>query len=351
MTKKRRKTRLVKIGNVKIGAGNPVSIQSMAKTRTQDVRKTIDEIKRLQDAGCQIARVAVKEREDASALGEIKKGIRIPLVADIHFDHRLALASIDQRVDAVRLNPGNVYKEAQVKEVAQKAKKAKIPIRIGVNSGSLRMKRRGLSEDALMVKSASDYIKHFEESGFYDIIISLKSADVSSTISAYRKMAAACDYPLHLGVTATGIQEDGIIKSAIGIGSLLSEGIGDTIRVSLTAEAVFEVEVAKSILQSLGLGCFGPEVISCPTCGRCQVDIEGIVKDLKYRLQTSDFRLQTKKPVKIAVMGCEVNGPGEAREAHIGVAAGKKSGILFRKGKIVKRVRERNFAKEILKNI
>jgi (E)-4-hydroxy-3-methylbut-2-enyl-diphosphate synthase len=346
MTVKRRKTRQVKVGNVKIGGNAPVSIQSMVKAGTKDVEAAIDEIGRLKRAGCEIARLAVKDSEDITALGRIKKAAPMPLVADIHFNYKLALASIDEHIDAIRLNPGNIYKETQVKEVIEKARDAKIPIRIGINSGSLRIKGRNLSEDGLMVKSALDYIKYFEDEKFYDIIISLKSSSVLSTISAYKRMAALCDYPFHLGVTATGVKEDGIIKSAVGIGGLLSGGIGDTIRVSLTGDSVLEVEAAKSILQSMGLRKFGPEVISCPTCGRCQVDIEKIVGDLKGRLRERRCR-----PVTIAVMGCEVNGPGEAREAYIGIAAGKKSGVLFKKGKIIKKVKSRDFTKEILNRI
>jgi len=351
VTVKRRKTRQVNIGSVKIGRGAPISMQSMAKTATKDVEATAYEIKNLKKAGCEIVRLAVKNDQDVAALAKIKKIARMPIVADIHFDHRLALSSMSQGVDAIRLNPGNIYKRPQVKEIIKKAKKARIPIRIGANSGSLRIKRKDSSESDLMVKSVLDYIKHFEEEKFYDIIISLKSSNVLSTILAYRKMAAFCSYPFHLGVTATGVREDGMIKSAIGIGSLLSEGIGDTIRASLTADPVLEVELAKSILQSLGLRKFGPDVISCPMCGRCQVDIERIVRELKEKLRTVDRGPWTKHPITIAVMGCEVNGPGEAREAHVGVAAGKGSGVLFKKGKIIKRIKERDFAKEILDSI
>lgn len=347
MTVTRRRTRQVRIGKVKIGNGAPISIQSMVKTKTKGVQATIDEIKGLQKLGCQIIRVAVKESQEVPALGRIKKNIKIPLVADIHFNYRLALGAIDQGVDAIRLNPGNIFKQKEIKEIIEKAKGVNIPIRIGVNSGSLRIKNKNRSEDELMVRSAMDYIKYFESSDFHDIIISLKSSDVLSAISAYRKMAGLCDYPFHLGITATGLKEEGAIKSAIGIGSLLSEGIGDTIRVSLTADSSVEVEAAKLILQSLKLRNFGPEIISCPTCGRCQVDLEDIVKKLKDRLSAKDYPLKAKDPITIAVMGCEVNGPGEAKDAHIGIAAGKGSGVLFKKGKIVKKVKERDFVKEI----
>ncbi len=347
---KRRKTRQVKIGNVRIGGGAPISIQSMAKTETKDIKVTINEIKRLQKAGCEIARVAVKNEKDLSALGEIKDNIKIPIVADIHFNYRLALGAIEKGVDAIRLNPGNIYKQFEVREIIKEAKKRKIAIRIGVNSGSLRIKRKNLSEDEAMVRSAADYIKHFEKAGFRDIIISLKSSDVLSNISAYRKMARLCGYPFHLGVTAAGLKEEGIIKSAVGIGSLLSEGIGDTIRVSLTSDPVDEVKAAKSILQSLGLRRFGPELISCPTCGRCQVDLVKIVKRVECAIRNTHDALRSR-PATVAVMGCEVNGPGEAKDADIGIAAGKRSGILFKKGKIVKRVKEKDFVKEIMSQV
>ncbi len=348
---KRRKTRRVKIGNVKIGGDTPISIQSMAKTPTKDVKATACEIKSLKRSGCEIVRLAVKNDQDVSALGKIKKSVKMPIVADIHFDHRLALSSISQGVDAIRLNPGNIYKRSQIKGIIKKAQKARIPIRIGANSGSLRIKRKGSSDSDLMVKSVLDYIKHFEEERFYDIIISLKSSDVLSTISAYRKMAVICNYPFHLGVTATGVKEDGMIKSAIGIGSLLSEGIGDTIRVSLTADPVMEVDLAKSILQSLGLRKFGPDVISCPTCGRCQVDVEKIVNNVKAELSAISYQPSAKKTFTVAIMGCEVNGPGEAKHADVGIAAGKGCGILFKKGKIVKKINEKDFVKEIKKEL
>jgi len=356
---KRRKTRQIHIGGVRIGGNAPISIQSMAKTETRNTVSTIREIKRLEKAGCEIVRVAVKNNEDLYALEKIKKSIRIPLVADIHFDCKLALGAIDRGVDAIRLNPGNIYKKRELKEIINKTKKEKVPIRIGVNSGSLKNDRSRTSPNEgsptsvgdAMVKSASSYIKHFEEAGFRDIIISLKSSDVLSTIYAYKKMAGRCDYPFHIGVTASGVKEDGIIKSAIGIGSLVSEGIGDTIRVSLTADAVSEVEAAKTILQSLGLRNFGPELVSCPTCGRCQIDLVKVVSDLRDKLNSKRYTLNSKYPISIAVMGCEVNGPGEARNADIGIAAGKDSGALFKKGKVVKRIKKSEFLKELLGGI
>jgi (E)-4-hydroxy-3-methylbut-2-enyl-diphosphate synthase len=347
---KRRRTRQVKIGRVKIGGKSPISVQSMAKVPTGDVKAVLAQIKALDKAGCEIVRLAVKNKEDALSLGKIVKRSSLPIVADIHFDYRLATEAIYQGVQAIRLNPGNIYRLPQVEEVIKKARKARIPIRVGVNSGSLRGSPGLKDEAGAMVKSALDYIKHFERLKFYDIIVSLKAADVYTTIAAYRKIAALCDYPLHLGVTATGAQEDGIIKSSVGIGSLLSEGIGDTIRVSLTTDPAYEVEAARSILQSLGLRSFGPEVISCPTCGRCEADIERVVGDLKRRLKASGSGLKSKRGT-IAVMGCEVNGPGEARQADLGIAAGKGCGVLFKKGKIIKKVKAKDFTKEILKNI
>jgi len=334
---KRKKTRQVRIGDVRIGGGSPVSIQSMAKTDTGNVSKTIKEIGKLEKAGCEIVRVAIKDEKAAAALCKIKAGINIPIVADIHFNYKLALSAIENGADAIRLNPGNIKVRAQIKEILKKAKIKKIPIRIGVNSGSLKTPE-------LMVKAVLSYLKIFEEENFHGIIISLKSSSVVDTVEANRRLAKLCDYPIHLGLTASGLLQDGMIKSAIGIGSLLLDGIGDTIRVSLTSDSSEEVRVAKSILQSLGLRKFGPEVISCPTCGRCQVDLVQVVKGLESRLSTIH-------PLKIAVMGCEVNGPGEARYADIGIAAGRKSGVLFKKGRIIKRIKEKDFVNEIVRNI
>lgn len=337
---KRRKTRTIKIGNVKIGGNAPVSIQSMAKVKTSDTKKVVDQIRQLEKAGCEIIRVAVKDGNDADAIREIKKKINIPLVADIHFDYRLALACIAKGADKIRLNPGNIRNREEIEKIVKSAKKARIPIRIGVNSGST---------SADFVKSAVDYIKLFESMDFRDIIISLKASDVIATVEAYRKIAKLCEYPLHLGVTASGPHESGIVKSSIGIGALLLDGIGDTVRVSLTADPVEEVIAAKRILGSLGLRKFGPEIISCPTCGRCQVDLSSIVKELEVELSALNSRLSTKSPLTIAIMGCEVNGPGEAREADIGIAFGKNAGMLFKKGKAIKRVSDKNAVKDLLR--
>jgi len=321
----------------------------MTNTRTADVKRTVAQIKSLKDAGCEIVRVAVKDRSDAEAIRQIKRRVNVPIVADIHFDHRLALISIESGVDKIRLNPGNIRKRDEIASVVRSAKIAGIPIRIGVNSGSLEGRRSsGLSGG--LVNSAIGYVKLFEDLSFRDIILSLKGSDVVSTVDAYKKISGLCNYPLHLGITASGPYDTGIVKSAIGIGSLLMDGIGDTIRVSLTADPVNEVAAAKSILSSLNIRRFGPEIISCPTCGRCQVDLIAIVNELQKKL--SAMRVgRSGRPVTVAVMGCEVNGPGEAKEADIGIAFGKKSGMLFKKGKIIKKIPAKNAIMEILKDL
>jgi len=392
---KRRKTRQIKVGDVRIGGNAPVSIQSMTKVETSDVKVVVSQIKSLENCGCEIVRVAVKTQADARAIKDIKKKIRIPLVADIHFDYRLALAAIASGADKIRINPGNMRNRDEIKQVVKAAKKANIPIRIGVNSGSVftnderilsvkalsgrragfpavagsriqgliigrenlpygtvRTKEQSSKDEHLsfcLVTSVLRCIKLFEDLNFRDIIISLKASDVSATVKAYRKIAKLCDYPLHLGVTASGPYDTGIVKSSIGIGALLLDGIGDTIRVSLTAEPEEEVIAAKRILSSLGLRNFGPEIISCPTCGRCQVDLVKIVGQLDNKLKAYSLQLKAESPLTVAVMGCEVNGPGEAREADIGIAFGKGSGMLFRKGKTVRKVVAKNAVSEILK--
>ncbi|MDD5421960.1 MAG: flavodoxin-dependent (E)-4-hydroxy-3-methylbut-2-enyl-diphosphate synthase [Candidatus Omnitrophota bacterium] len=346
----RKKTRQVNVGGVKIGGGADVTIQSMTKVETADVGRVVSQINALEKCGCDIVRVAVKNLMDAEAVRAIKKRINIPLICDIHFDYRLALKSIAGGADKIRLNPGNMRDSDEIAAVIKAAKKARIPVRIGVNSGSV-IKVRGKGNSSVLVDAALGYIKLFEDFDFRDIIISLKASDVVSTVESYRRMAKLCDYPLHLGVTAAGSYDKGIVKSSIGIGALLLDGIGDTIRVSLTGDPVEEVIAGKRILSSLGLRNFGPDVISCPTCGRCQVNLAAIVNELERKLTAYSLPLTAKRPLTIAVMGCEVNGPGEAREADIGIAAGKKSGVLFKNGKIVKRVKESDFVKEILKFI
>jgi (E)-4-hydroxy-3-methylbut-2-enyl-diphosphate synthase len=357
----RRKTKIIRIGNVSIGGNNPIAIQSMAKVKTSCIEETVSQIKALKDAGCDIVRLAVKDIQDAKALKKIKGLVGLPIVADIHFSWRLALAAIDSGVDKIRLNPGNIYAKEQVREIAKAAKLAGIPIRIGLNSGSLRGHKdtclagrqartpRHKTVADTMVQEALDYIKILEKSGFYDIVVSLKGSNLFDTIEAYQKMPKLCDYPFHLGVTASGTLSSGTIKSSIAIGSLLLQGIGDTIRVSLTAKPCEEIKVARSILEALKLRLYGPEIISCPTCGRCEVDLVRIVKELEDKLSTAhspqptdkNGRLSTvdrRAQLKIAVMGCVVNGPGEAKEADIGVAFGKKDGLLFKNGKAVRKI-------------
>ncbi len=350
-----RKARQIRLGSVRIGRGSPVSIQSMTNTDTGDINITLRQIRALKKAGCEVVRVAVKDADSARAIANIKKKVSIPIEADIHFDYTLALLAIESGVDAIRINPGNIYKPAQVKCIITACKNKKIPVRIGVNSGSLPKAKNAKSIADNMVKVALKYIKLFEKEHFYDIMISLKASDVGTTIAAYRKIATLCKYPLHLGVTATGCGKEAIIKSAIGIGALLSEGIGDTIRVSLTGDPVEEVSVGKEILQALGLRCFKPEVISCPTCGRCQVDLIKIVKHFNKKLTTyssiSSSGVTADKQLRIAIMGCEVNGPGEAKEADIGIAFGKDSGILFKKGKIARKIRSKDAVRELIKEL
>ena len=342
---KRRKSRIIKIGDIKIGGNNPIAVQSMAKTFTCDLSATIKEIRQLSTAGCQIVRLAIRNNKDASAIKKIKQQVAIPLIADIHFDKNLAIKAIDNGADKIRLNPGNIYKKDEIKEIAQAAEQACIPIRVGVNSGSVIRHRlsavrhpRNLVQ--IMVNCTLNYIKLLEGFGFYDTVVSIKGSDVFTTIQANERIAKLCDYPLHLGITATGPGSIGIIKSAMVIGRLLSEGIGDTIRISLTDRAVQEVKTAYHILEALGLENSRPEIISCPTCGRCEVDLVSIVKNLEKRLNSVNYRPSTAKAksLKVAVMGCVVNGPGESRAADLGIAFGKKEGLFFKKGKPIKKV-------------
>ncbi len=350
----RRKSKIIKIGGCLIGGNTPVTIQSMVKTKTADIESTVRQIKELESAGCEIIRLAVKDSRDAKALRRIKQEARIPLVADIHFNWRLAQEAIDSGVDKIRLNPGNIYKKDQVREIVKAAKLGHIPIRVGVNSGSvLKVKSQNSKVKRIsdiMVRSALEYIKMLEGFGFYDIVVSLKASNILDTIEAYRKMAKLCDYPLHLGVTATGSLYRGAIKSSIALGVLLLEGVGDTIRISLTDNPLEEIKVAKSILESLGLRNFGPEIVSCPTCGRCEVDLVRMVKHLEEKLSAVSYQLSAK-PLKVAVMGCVVNGPGEAKESDIGVAFGKKEGLLFRKGKPIKKISSSSCVNVLLKEI
>ena len=347
----RRNCKVIKIGEVPIGAHNPVAIQSMTKTKTSDIEKTLKQIKQLEDAGCQVVRLAVRDLSDATALKKIKSKARLPLVADIHFSYRLAIAAIESGVDKIRLNPGNIHKAREISMVIDALKAAKIPLRIGLNSGSVRdLGPRKSSMTDKLVAACMDYVKMIERLKFTNLVVSLKANNVLDTVEAYRKIAKLCSYPLHLGVTATGSADKGIIKSSIAIGSLLLEGIGDTIRVSLTANPQEEVRVAKGILEALGLAGNGVQVISCPTCGRCELDLISIVKDLEDKLAaTADKRAPGL--LKVAVMGCVVNGPGEAKEADLGVAFGKGAGILFSQGRVVKKVLVKNCVKTLLREI
>ncbi len=334
MVIKRARKRIIKVGKIAIGGDNPVVIQSMVKVKSSDAESALRQIAELSDAGCQIVRLAVKDKDDAIAFKKIKRKSKLPLVADIHFDYRLALMAIDCGADKVRLNPGNIYKKNEVMEVARALKSARIPLRIGLNSGSVGATGlRGVSMPDKLVKSALEYIKIIEGYKFRDIIISLKASNVLDTIASYRKISRVCDYPLHLGVTATGASFAGVVKSSIALGALLLEGIGDTIRVSLTDNPVREVYAAKAILESLDLRSFGPKIISCPTCGRCEVDLVKLVNAFEKRVSSLSL-----KPIKVALMGCVVNGPGEAKEADIGVAFGKRSGLLFKAGKPIRKI-------------
>jgi len=344
----RKITREVKIGNKKIGGNNPILVQSMTNTDTHDIEKTIEQIRRLEAEGCDIIRVAVPDMEAAEAIKEIKKNINIPLVADIHFDYRLAIKSIENGVDKIRINPGNIGREENIKKVVEIAKERGIPIRIGVNSGSLEKeilhKYKGITAEAV-VESALKSVLILEKLGFYDIVISLKTPNVPLTIEAYKLASSKVDYPLHVGITEAGTIEAGTIKSAIGIGTLLYLGIGDTIRVSLTGDPVHEVRVGRQILRSLGLLKEGVEVISCPTCGRTKIDLIKLAQEVEKRTR------HIKKPLKVAVMGCVVNGPGEAKEADIGIAGGDGEGVIFKKGKVYKKVKEEELIEELTKEI
>jgi len=344
----RRKTRKVKVGNCYIGGDAKVSIQSMTNTDTRDVEATLAQIRELNIAGCNIIRCAVPDKEAAEALKGICAESPIPVVADIHFDYKLALLAIENGVSALRINPGNIGSIEKTKAVVEAAKAKNIPIRIGVNAGSL--EKSILARDSKptaegLVESALKHVKILEDLDFYDIVISIKSSDVTMMIEAYRLMATKCDYPLHLGVTESGTPFRGTIKSSIGLGTLLAEGIGDTVRVSLTSDPIEEVKVAKEILKALKLKESGLEFISCPTCGRTQIDLIGIATEVEKRLEA------VNKPIKVAVMGCAVNGPGEAREADIGIAGGNGEGLIFKKGKIIKKVKEEHLVEELMKEI
>ena len=333
----RERTKVVQIGNVKIGGGNPIAIQSMTNTKTEDVDATVAQIHALEKAGCEIIRCAVPTIEAAEALGKIKKQIHIPLVADIHFDYRLAIAAIENGADKIRINPGNIGDASRVQAVVDKAKEHGIPIRVGVNSGSLEKnlveKYGGVTAEGL-VESAMDKVHMIEEMGYDNLVVSIKSSDVLMCVKAHELIADQCKYPLHVGITESGTLLAGNIKSSIGLGLILHQGIGDTIRVSLTGDPTEEIKSAKLILKTLGLRKGGIEVVSCPTCGRTKIDLIGFANQVEQMV--ADIPLD----IKVAVMGCVVNGPGEAKEADIGIAGGIGEGLLIKKGEIVKKVKE-----------
>jgi len=345
---KRRPSREVRLGNLIIGGSAPISVQSMTTTDTQDIVATVSQARKLEAAGCEVIRVAVPNMAAASALGGIKAGISAPLVADIHFNHHLALKALEEGIDGLRLNPGNIGDDANVRAVVEAAMEKGVPIRIGVNAGSLDedlLEKYGHATPEAMVESAMRHVKILREMDFHDIVISLKASDALRTIEAYRLIADRVDYPLHLGVTEAGTAFAGSIRSAVGLGVLLAEGIGDTIRVSLTDDPVQEVRAGYEILKSLELRQYGPTIISCPTCGRCKIDLFRIAREVEARV--SDI----KEPLKIAVMGCIVNGPCEAREADIGIAGGIGKGILFKNGVKIRSIPEDKLVEELVAEV
>ena len=344
----RRHSNTVTVGNVRIGGGSPVSIQSMTTTDTRDVAATLRQIHELTEAGCEIVRVAVPDKQAAQALGAIKRGISVPLVADIHFDYRLALEALAQGVDKLRLNPGNIGSHERVRLVAQAAKERGVPIRIGVNSGSLEQqlidKYDGVTPTAL-AESALSHARILEDLDFGDIVISIKASSVPQTLEAYSLLAPRVPYPLHIGITEAGTIRAGTIKSTAGIAALLAQGIGDTVRVSLTADPVEEVKAARDILQAMEIRTFGPTLVSCPTCGRTEIDMIPMAQSVEAYLSNM------RTPIKVAVMGCVVNGPGEARDADIGIAGGKGEGLIFAKGRIIAKVPEEQLLSALFREI
>lgn len=348
MTMIRRKTRVINIGKVSVGGEHPIAVQSMTNTDTRNVEATVGQIKQLEAAGCEIVRVAVLDMQAAEAIARIVPQISIPLIADIHFDYRLALKSVEAGAQGLRINPGNIGERKRVQEVVSCCKEYDIPIRIGVNAGSLErtlLDKYGQVCAEAMVESAREHIKILEDMAFYNLKVSLKSSSVLMTVKAYQLLAEQVNYPLHVGITEAGTLERGLVKSAVGLGLLLYQGIGDTIRVSLTADPVEEVWAAYEILRNLGLRNRGPELISCPTCGRTEIDLISLAKSVDKKVK------YIPDPIKIAVMGCVVNGPGEAREADVGIAGGRGTGLLFRRGEIVKRVPETQLIDELMAEI
>jgi (E)-4-hydroxy-3-methylbut-2-enyl-diphosphate synthase len=345
---KRRKTKQIMVGTIAVGGDAPITVQSMTNTDTRRVDETVAQIERLEAAGCELIRVAVVDMEAAAALQAIRDRIHIPLIADIHFDHRLAVASMENGAQAIRINPGNIGGARKLAKVIDAAKVHKVPIRVGVNSGSLEkdiLKKYGHPTPEALTESALRNVELLEKLGFYEVKISIKSSDPLTTVESYRLLAARCDYPLHLGVTEAGGLIAGTVKSSVALGILLHEGIGDTFRISLTRDPVEEVRVGYEILRALNIRRRGPELISCPTCGRCQVNLFNLADEVERHIQRMDT------PLKIAVMGCVVNGPGEAKEADIGVAGGKGVGIIFKKGKLYKKVAEKELLEVFLKEV
>lgn len=344
----RRKSMVVNIGGVLIGGDNPIAVQSMLNAEAHDIKGNIAQAQKLEKAGCQIIRLAVPDADAVKTVYELKKNIKIPVVADIHFDYKLALASVDAGADKIRINPGNIGSDDRVKAVVTKCVQKNIPIRIGVNSGSLEkdiLVKYGSPVPEALAESAMYHVRLLEKFDFSDIVISLKSSNVNYMVEAYELIAKQCDYPLHLGVTETGTERMGTIKSSVGIGSLLVHGIGDTIRVSLTADPIREVYAGNDILKAVGLKNDSPYLVSCPTCGRTKIDLIGLANEVEERLR------DCKKGIKVAVMGCAVNGPGEAREADIGIAGGDGCGLIFKKGEILRKVPENELVDELMKEI
>lgn len=344
----RKNTREVKIGDKIIGGSHPILIQSMTNTKTSDIEATVEQILKLEKAGCEIVRVTVNDQAAAESIKEIKKRIHIPLVADIHFNYRLALMALSNGIDKLRLNPGNIGSEERVRTVVESAKRHQVPIRIGVNSGSLEkefLEKYGKVTADGLVESALKHVRLLEKYNFEDIVISIKASDIQLCVESYERLSEKVDYPLHLGITEAGTEYSGTIKSSVGLGIMLSKGLGDTIRVSLTSDPVEEIKCAKAILRSLGLRKFGVDIVSCPTCGRTEIDLITLANKVEKKLE------HVEKDIKVAIMGCVVNGPGEAREADIGIAAGKGVGLIFKKGEIIKKVKEEALFDELIAEI
>ena len=345
---KRRKTRQINIGDVPVGGEAPITVQSMTNTDTRMVEDTVAQIQRLEAAGCELIRVAVVDLKAAEAIRSVREQIQIPLIADIHFDHRLAVASMENGAQGIRINPGNIGGPKKLARVVDAAKVHRVPIRVGVNSGSLEkdiLKKHGHPTPTALTESALRNVELLEKQDFYDIKISIKSSDSLTTVEAYQQLAKRCDYPFHLGVTEAGGLIAGTVKSSVALGILLHAGIGDTFRISLTRDPVEEIRVGYELLRALNIRHRGPELISCPTCGRCQVNLFNLADEIEHHIQTMET------PLKIAVMGCVVNGPGEAKEADIGVAGGKGVGIIFKKGKLYKKVAENELLEVFLKEL